>query len=46
VVIGLHFEGVCGLLGDQHKCVGVLCRWRYLSWFAQFRKELSMTEKV
>jgi len=29
-----------------NSCVGVLGRNRYLSWFAQFRKELSMAEKV
>ena len=36
----------CSLLDDQHSCAGVLGRNRYLSWFAQLRKELSLAEKV
>jgi len=41
-----HFESGCGLFDDKHRCAQVLGRNRYLSWFAQFRKELSMAEKV
>ena len=43
---GCHFESGCSLLDDQHSCARVLGRNRYLSWFAQFRKDLSMAEKV
>ena len=34
------------MLDDEHSCAGALGRNRYLSWFAQFHKELSMAEKV
>ena len=45
-LIRLLFWRGCSLLDDQHSCAGVLGRNRYPSWFAQFRKELSMAEKV
>jgi len=45
-LISLFFWWGWSLLDVQHSCAGVLGRNRYLSWFAQFRKELSMAEKV
>jgi len=44
--LGYILESVCGLLDDQHSCAGAIGRNRYLSWFAQFCKGLSMVEKV
>jgi len=43
-LIRLLFWRGCSLLDDQHSCARVLGRNWYLSWFAQFRKELSMAE--
>jgi len=43
---GYTFWRLCSLLDDQHSRAGVLGRTRYLSWFAQFCKELSMAEKA
>jgi len=45
-LLRLLFWRGCSLMDDQHSCAGVLGRNRYLSWFAQFRKELSIAEKV
>jgi len=46
ILQGYIFERVCGLLDDQHSCARILGRNRYLSWFAQLHKKLSVAEKV
>jgi len=45
-LIRLLFWRGCSLLDDRHSCAGVLGGNQHLSWFAQFRKELSTAEKV